>query len=232
VLQTRTINHVTWITFDRVHRLNSFTGDDYRDLRLAIDDASADAATHVIVLTGAGRAFSSGADRSLLVATADRAFAADEFAALLATLSGCEKPLLAAVNGLAVGFGCTMLLYCDLVVAAESARFQLPFTALGIIPEAGSTYLLPARARWDHVTWSLFSGEWFDADQARDLAIVWRVVDDRLLVQEAAQAAETIAGQPPASVQATKRLLIAGRGALIRDAVNRELSELRGSVFS
>lgn len=221
--------HVAWIRFDRPERLNAFTGADYRDLRVALEQAMVDDTTRVIAVTGTGRAFSAGADRSLLDGTASesaRAEAAEEFATLLDTLRNCEKPLLAAVNGLAVGFGCTMLLYCDLVLAAESARFRLPFTALGIVPEAGSSVLLPARARWDDAMWAMLSSEWIDATSALDMGLVWRVVPDDALVEHATEVATTIAAHDPASVAATKRLLVAGRADAARLAGERELAEM------
>lgn len=220
---------ITWLTFDRPERLNAFTGADYRDLRVAIERAVDDQATRVIVLTGTGRAFSAGADRSLLDGTAsstDRELAATEFGAMLEAVGGCEKPIVVAVNGLAIGIGCTVLLYCDLVLVAESARLRLPFTALGIVPEAGSSTLLPARARWGDTAWAMLSSEWLDAPAALALGLAWRVVPDAGLLEEAAATAATIAALDPAAVAATKRLLIAGRAAAARSAMEREMVEL------
>lgn len=228
MLAERREGHVTWLRFERPERLNSFTAADYRDLRTALERADADADVHVVVLTGGGRAFSSGADRSLLDPSdpAGRAGAGKEFTGLLTVLAGFAKPLLAAVNGLAVGIGCTMLLYCDLVLAAASARFRLPFTALGIVPEAGSTALLPARARSSEATWAMLSGEWFDAAAAARLGLVWQVVPDAQLTERAAGAAATLAALDPAAVAATKRLLTAGRAEVAGRAVERELGEM------
>lgn len=220
-----------WVTFDRPEKLNSLRVADQRDLRLALERASADTQTRVIVLTGTGRAFSAGADRSLVDGTApaeERANAGDEFASLLRILRECEKPLLAAVNGLCIGLGSTMILYCDLVVAAESARFRFPFTTLGLTPEAGSSVLLPARARWDEAMWAMLSSEWVDAETARHMGLVWRVVPDGSLVEQAAAVAETIAALDPGSVMATKRLMTQGRAEAARLAVDRELGEMAG----
>ena len=114
-MRTHHRDAVDWLTFDRPERLNAFTGPDYRDLRLAVERAVVDPATRAIVLTGEGRAFSAGADRSLVDGTADAAdlkLAGEEFDALLDTLGRCELPILAAVNGLACGFGGTLLLHC------------------------------------------------------------------------------------------------------------------------
>jgi enoyl-CoA hydratase/carnithine racemase len=233
MLQQRQTDQITWLIFDRPQRLNSFTVADYRDFRVAIERALQDEMTRCIVVTGNGRAFSAGADRSLLdpaAAAADRDRAGEEFARFLQVLQDCDKPVLAAVNGLAVGIGCTMLMYFDLVLAVESARFRLPFTALGMVPEAGSSVLLPARARWDHTMWAMISSEWIDAELAQEMGIVWRVVPDGSLLDVASNVAATIAVLDPASVAATKRLLTAGRATVARQAVERELAEMRHLV--
>jgi enoyl-CoA hydratase/carnithine racemase len=219
-----------WLTFNRPERLNAFTGADYRDLRVGIERASTDNATRVIVLTGAGRAFSAGADRSLVDGTAhpdELTLAGDEFNALLETVDRCDKPIIAAVNGVAVGIGCTILLHCDLVLMAESARARLPFTSLGIVPEAGSSTLLPARARWGDTMWAMLSSEWIDASTALAMGLVWRVVADNQLLEDTERAAATIAALDPAAVAATKRLLIAGRADVIRAAMDRERAAMQ-----
>jgi enoyl-CoA hydratase/carnithine racemase len=220
----------TWLTLDRPERLNAFTGAGYRELRLAVERAGADAATRVIVLTGSGRAFSAGADRSLVdgsASAADIEEAGIEFSGMLETIDACDKPILAAVNGLAVGIGCTLLLHCDLVLLAETARLRLPFTALGIVPEAGSSVLLPARGRWPDTLWAVLSSEWIDAPTALAMAIAWRVVPDAALVDETGRVAETIAALDPAAVAATKRLLTTGRAEAVQAAMAREQAEMR-----
>jgi enoyl-CoA hydratase/carnithine racemase len=218
---------VHWLTLDRPERLNAFTASDYRELRLAFDRAIADTAIRAIVITGAGRAFSVGADRSLLDGTAtDQKEAGPEFMALLEVIGSCNKPIIAAVNGMAVGFGCTMLLYCDLVMMGESARLRLPFTALGIVPEAGSSALMPSRARWSDTMWAMLSSEWIDSHTAYTMGLAWRVVPDSELMASAGDAASTIAALDTSAVAATKRLLIAGRSDVARAAGNREIAEL------
>jgi enoyl-CoA hydratase/carnithine racemase len=229
MLTQRRDDTATWLTLDRPERLNSFRAADYRDLAQALEAACADAATRVVVLTGNGRAFSAGADRSLVDGSApaeERAEAGVQFSRFLRALSACDKPLLAAVNGLAVGIGSTLLLYCDLVIAAESARFRLPFTALGLVPEAGSSVLLPARARWDETMWAMLSSEWVDAPAAARMGLVWRVVPDLALAEETARIATTLGALDPASVTATKRLLVAGRADAAGLASAREMAEM------
>jgi enoyl-CoA hydratase/carnithine racemase len=226
----RDVDGVRLLTFDRPERLNSFTAADYRDLHQALDDCLADDSIHAVVLTGAGRAYSAGADRSLLqldAESSDQNDAGAEFTRLLEVLGDFDKPLLAAVNGVAVGFGATMLMYCDLVIVAETARLRLPFTALGIVPEAGSSALLPLRLRWPDLTWALMSSEWIDAAAAVDMGLAWRCVADNLLLEKALNAAVTISKLDNAAVRATKRLMTAGRAELAKAAAQRELAALR-----
>lgn len=218
-----------WFTFDAPDRLNAFTATGYHDLRVGIEEASTDPEVRVLVLTGTGRAFSAGADRSLFDGSAspdESAAAGEEFAGLLEALDSCDKPVLVAVNGLGVGFGCTILLHCDLVLLAESARLRLPFAGLGLAPEAGSSVLLPARARWADAAWALYSGDWIDATTAVGMGLAWRAVPDDRLIAETEAAAATIAANDPAAVAAAKRLLLAGRAETVRAAMDRELAEM------
>lgn len=227
--RSRDVDGVRILTFDRSERLNSFTAADYRDLHVALDACLTDDSVHAVVLTGAGRAFSAGADRSLLNFApdgADQRGAGTEFNRLLEVLGGFDKPLLAAVNGVAVGIGATMLMYCDLVLVAETARLRLPFTELGIVPEAGSSALLPRRVRWPDLTWALLSSEWIDASAAVDMGFAWRQVPDSVLLDETLSAAAKIAKLDNSAVRATKRLITAGRADVAKAAANREAAEL------
>ncbi len=219
-----------WLTLDRPEQLNAFTADAYRSLREAIERAMADDDVRAIVLTGAGRAFSAGADRSLVdgSSTAEqRAEAGREFDALFDVLGRCTTPVVAAVNGLAVGVGCTLLLHCDLVVLAASVRMRLPFTAIGILPEAGSSYLLPARTSSPDAVWALLSGEWFDAESARAMGLAWRVVPDDDLAGEVEAVVATLAELDPWALRSTKRLLLEGRADAVRAARERETATSR-----
>jgi enoyl-CoA hydratase/carnithine racemase len=219
----------TWLTFTRPENLNAFTIAAYRELRIALQRAESDDATRAVVFTGRGRAFSVGADRSLLsglLPDEQRRYAGEEFAALLDTLSTFSKPLFAAVNGLSVGLGATMLLYCDVILVAETARLRMPFTALGLVPEAGSSALLPARTRWADAMWAMLSSEWIDATAAHQMGLAWKVVPDDELLRETAAAAQVLAALDPKSVSATKRLMIEGRQQAARMANEREMVEM------
>ncbi|WP_165606218.1 enoyl-CoA hydratase/isomerase family protein [Mycobacterium intracellulare] len=221
---------VAWLTFDRPENLNAFGGAGYQELRVALQSLARDDGVRAVVITGNGRAFSAGADRSLLdAATPDtvRQHAGEEFLRLLDVLGSFEKPLLAAVNGVAVGFGCTLLLYCDLVLIAETARLRFPFTALGIVPEAGSSALLPTRMRWADAMWAMLSSEWLDAAAAYRTGLAWRAVPDGELLQQASSAAALISTHDAHAVAATKRLMTSGRRDAAVDAINRELAEMQ-----
>jgi enoyl-CoA hydratase/carnithine racemase len=230
ILHERRDGAVTWLTFDRPDRLNAFTGTGYHELRVALERLAHDDGARAVVLTGRGRAFSAGADRFLLDATTPdtvRQHAGDEFLRLLDVLGGFEKPLLAAVNGVAVGFGCTLLLYCDLVLIAETARLRFPFTALGMVPEAGSSALLPTRMRWADAMWAMLSSEWIDAAAAFESGLAWRIIPDAELRQHASSAASLISAHDVDAVAATKRLMISGRRDAALDAIKRELTEMQ-----
>jgi enoyl-CoA hydratase/carnithine racemase len=235
MLRSETVARVTWLRFERPERLNAFTVDGYRDLRVELESSAADPGVHAVVLTGDGRAFSVGADRSLLDGATTEAAAGGldagaEFERLVTVLSTFPKPLIAAVNGLAVGFGCTMLLHCDLVVAASSARLRMPFTSLGIAPEAASSALLPGRVRWDEAMWAMLSSEWIEADEAQQIGLVWRVVADDELASETAAVAATLARLDPAAMVATKRLLTTGRREVVRAAHEREIAAMAALI--
>lgn len=229
MIDERQDGFIAWLTLDRPERLNAFTADGYRKLRIALQRLAVDDHTRVAVITGRGRAFSAGADLSLLdgrSAPLERQRAGEEFTLFLDALAGFPKPLFAAVNGLAVGIGVTMLLYCDMVFMAEGARLRLPFTALGIVPEAGSSVLLPARVRWADAMWAMLSSEWIEATEAHQMGLASRLVPDDALLERAATAAAAVAAHDPMSVAATKRLMTNSRQEIAREAIARELAEM------
>jgi enoyl-CoA hydratase/carnithine racemase len=218
-----------WLTFTRPENLNAFTIAGYTELRIALQRLASDDAVRAVVLTGNGRAFSVGADRSLLTGSlpeAERLSAGAEFKLLLDVLATFEKPLFAAVNGLSVGFGATLLLFCDVILFAETARLRMPFTALGLVPEAGSSALFPARVRWADSMWAMLSSEWIDASAAHQMGLAWKVVPDADLTAQTAAAANVLTVLDPTSVTATKRLMTEGRQRDARLAYDRELEAM------
>jgi enoyl-CoA hydratase/carnithine racemase len=125
----------------------------------------------------------------------------------LGRLRDCKKPVVAAVRGNAIGIGTTMLLHCDAVVAGRDARFRLPFVPLGLVPEAGSSLLLPLMIGKMRANWLLLSGEFFHADDASAMGLITKLVDDEVVDATASELAAQLALLPPVAVAETKRLL-------------------------
>src|SRR4051812_23097170 len=123
-------------------------------------------------------------------------------------LSTFPKPVLAAVNGVGVGIGATMLAHCDIVLIADSARLRTPFTSLGVAPEAASSYLFPIRMGWQRAARVLFTSEWISAQDAVEFGLAMQVVPGEQLVEATMTLAATIAAMPLPSLMATKRLLL------------------------
>jgi enoyl-CoA hydratase/carnithine racemase len=141
-------------------------------------------------------------------------------------LAAFNKPLLAAVQGAAVGIGTTLLLHCDLVLASAEARFRTPFTSLGIVPEAASSVLLPARIGPQAAAHMLLASAWVDAQQALAQGLVWRVCPPESLLDKTLAVAAEIASLPLNSLVATKQLILDGRADLVKAAHGREVGEL------
>lgn len=194
------------IQINRPEKKNALTVAMYAELAAALDRAAADPAVRVVLIHGHRQVFSSGND---LADFMNQRPAGEDAPVLrfLRAISGAAKPIVAAVNGPAVGIGATMLLHCDLVYAGEAARFHLPFVNLGLVPEAGSTLLLPAAAGYRRAAELLLLGEPFSAVQAQQDGIVTHVVADSETVDAATQAARRLAGKPPAAVRLTKQLM-------------------------
>lgn len=215
---------VRLLTLNRPTRLNSFTAASYRRLTQLLNASAEEPGVRVVLLRGQGRAFCSGVDLEELSGEGGRQLGAT-FDALIDALVGFGKPLVAAVHGPAVGFGATILLHCDAVLVADDARLRFPFTSLGTAPEAGSSVLLPAAVGPQRAAELLFTSRWIDAPDAVRYGLALSSCPREQLETEAAALAARIARQPPASVEAAKRLLRAGREDLVRAASARERAE-------
>jgi enoyl-CoA hydratase/carnithine racemase len=230
MLETEEHDRVRLLRFAREAKLNAFDTALYSAIADALAAAQAEAGVHAIVLTGSGRAFSAGVDLGELKrrdkSPEHKAFvaAANRF---LEALESFEKPVLAAVNGLAVGIGTTLLCYADLVYAARSALFRTPFASLGVAPELGSSWRLPHLVGWQNAAWMLFSSDWVGAERAVETGLAYRVVEDHQLVAETLDAAALIAQHPLASLVAIKRTLRAWRHGPSHEALARETEEFR-----
>ena len=173
---------VLLLTMNRPERRNAFNHHLYKALADALVEAAADDDVHVVVVTGTGGAFSAGQDFSEMTDAPPADAGPHGFAVLMDVLCTFDKPVIAAVNGVAVGLGMTMLLHCDVVYVAESARMRCPFVTLGVVPEAASSYLLPATIGFQRAAEVLYTAAWIDAARALELGIAARVLPDAELL--------------------------------------------------
>lgn len=198
---------VTTITFDRPAKRNALTRAMYTAATAALDAARADSAVRVIILTGAGEMFTAGNDLKDFLAPGAADPATSPVLKFLRSLIECEKPLIAAVNGSAIGVGVTLLLHCDLVYVAEQAHLQMPFTRLAVVPEAASSFLLPNMMGHRRASELLLFGERFTAAKAVDYGIANRAMPSWAVLGYAKERAQALTQLPPQSVRLTKQLL-------------------------
>lgn len=208
------------IRLNRPEKKNALTFEMYTEITEALTKADGNPAVRVVLITGTPDCFTAGNDLADFAAA--KPGQASPAIRYLETLAAASKPVVAAVAGVALGIGTTMLLHCDLVYAAPSARFQLPFVNLGLCPEAGSSALLPALVGPHRAAELLLFGEPFGAEAARDLGIVNQVVADADLLPAATAKAQQLAQKPPAALRTTKMLLKCGQADLIKQAMSRE----------
>jgi enoyl-CoA hydratase/carnithine racemase len=206
LIRSETKDRVARVRFDRIEKKNAITTEMYPMLGKALAAADADPQVRAVLLHGTAECFTAGNDVADFL-NAPRNPDSSPARALFDVLPHMKKPVVAAVGGPAVGIGTTMLLHCDLVYAAPNARFQLPFVPLGIVPEFGSTFLLPLLAGYQRAAALLLLGQPFTAEQAREAGIVTDIVPQERLLEQAFQVAKALAALPPESVRLTKRLM-------------------------
>ena len=195
---------VLTLTFNRPEKMNALTRAMYAGLAKGLNDAAGDFGIRAVVLAASGEHFTAGNDIMDFMnnpPTSDDS----EVAQFLASLLNFPKPLLAAVKGNAVGVGTTMLLHCDVVTAAPSANFSMPFASLGLVPEAGSSYLFPQLVGYQRAARIFMTGESFNADSAIEMGLVTAKDEDPLA--HVMKIAHHIADQPPQAIINTKALL-------------------------
>jgi len=208
------------IRMNRPEKKNALTGGMYTAMTKALAQADQDPDVRVILLTGTQDCFTAGNDLADFAAA--KPGQVSPAILYLETLAATAKPVVAAVAGVAVGIGTTMLLHCDLVYAAPSARFQLPFVNLGLCPEAASSMLLPGRIGHARAAQLFFFGEPFAADVAHQFGLVNQVLADSELASSALDKARQLAEKPPGALRTTKMLLKSGSAETIKQAMARE----------
>jgi len=208
------------LQFNRPERKNAITAAMYQALADAFVAADADDEVKVLLIHGSLDAFTAGNDLEDFQKAPPEGEDSPVFQ-LLAQLCRVRKPLVAAVNGAAVGIGTTLLLHCDLVYVGERAKFALPFTSLGLVPEAASSFLLPLIAGYQRAAEVLLLGQPFDAAQAQQLGFVNRVLPPEEVLPAARAAAERLAVLPGKAVRNSKALLRGG----FRQAMEARMAE-------
>jgi enoyl-CoA hydratase/carnithine racemase len=220
LVRAETNNRVARIELARLDKKNAITTEMYVQLADALAAAEADAAVRAILLHGSRDCFTAGNDLSdFLKRPPGTKSPSWRFFEILPAL---QKPIVAAVGGPAIGIGTTLLLHCDLVYATPETRFQLPFVSLGIVPEFGSTYLLPLLAGYQRAAELMLLGQPFTAEKAREVGIVTAVVPQAELLERAGKAAAALAELPPESIRLTKQLMKSAHAGAVKQQIAEE----------
>jgi enoyl-CoA hydratase/carnithine racemase len=228
VLDVKDDGRVRVLTLNRPEALNAFNDALYHACGDALDEAATRNDIACAVITGTGRAFSAGQDLAEMGRLGANASASDfgdagpGFPHFLDTLAAFPKPTIAAVNGIGVGIGMTMLLHVDLALISETARLRAPFVPLGVVPEAASSLLMPAIMGNQRAAEKLYTGDWISASEAVECGLALRAVAAEELMPATLELAHRIAKMPVASLVETKKTVVAGRIDAIRAARARE----------
>lgn len=204
---------VAELTLNRPDKLNAFNPAMHEDIRAALDEVEADAAIRALLITGAGRAFCSGADlterrRKPGDPPPDTGEYLDKYYhPLVRRITEMAIPVVCAVNGVAAGAGANVALACDIVLAARSASFIQAFVRIGLLPDAGGTWHLPRLVGRARARGLMLTAEPLPAEKAEDWGLIWKCLDDEALMTEARGLAAHLASQPTRAFAATKRAL-------------------------
>ncbi|HEX3500332.1 MAG TPA: 2-(1,2-epoxy-1,2-dihydrophenyl)acetyl-CoA isomerase PaaG [Stellaceae bacterium] len=205
---------VATLTLNRPDKLNAFTVELHRALAAALDAVEGDTTIRAVLLTGAGRGFCAGQDLAERAATmasgtgpAGSSALETWYNPLIRRLRRLEKPVVCAVNGVAAGAGANLALACDIVLAARSASFIQAFCGIGLVPDAGGSYVLPRLVGMARASGLALLGGKLAADQAAEWGLIWRVLEDEALMGEATSLARHIAQQPTRALALIKRAL-------------------------
>jgi len=200
---TKTVNGVLHITLNRPEKRNALTRDMYERISKSLESGDDDPNVRVIMIYGNGKCFCAGND---VKGFQDKDWGSEGLN-ISRTIPRVKKPLVAAVHGYATGVGATMLLHFDLVYASSGCRFQYPFVNLGLVPEFGSTLILPLLVGYQRAAELFFFGDWLSAEDALSLGLVNRVFPEESLVAEVSSLAEILALKPPEALRNTKMLM-------------------------
>ena len=226
------VGAVRTVVLNRPKALNCFTGEMHTELAAALADAEGDRGVRCLVLTGAGRAFCAGQDLAdpavapRLEAGAKPTDVGDViqrfYKPLALRLRAMPVPVIAAVNGVAAGAGASIALGCDMVVAARSASFIQAFSKIGLVPDAGGTWLLPRLVGRAHAMGLAMTGDKLSAEAAQQMGLIWKCVDDAVFADEVAALAARLAAMPTKALVATRSVIDAAMQLSYADAIGLE----------
>jgi 2-(1,2-epoxy-1,2-dihydrophenyl)acetyl-CoA isomerase len=223
------------ITLNRPDRLNSFTADMHQELRDALGQA---VAARVVILTGAGRAFCAGQDlNERAVASGDHPVdlgmtVETGWNPLIQLLTSMPQPVIAQVNGVAAGAGANIAFACDIVVAARSAKFIQSFSAIGLIPDSGGSWILPRLAGQARAMGLALTGEPLTAEKAEEWGLIWKCVDDGALGDEVDAIATKLASLPPLGLAAIKAIIRSTWSRTLDQELHLQRDEMRRLGFT
>lgn len=223
-------DRVVTVTLNRPDSRNALGGTMSAELAEALEEANADEEVGALVITGAGKGFCSGADLSSLGGSSgqvsrglvSRSPAAGGIRSFALQLQNFEKPSIAAINGAAAGAGLSLALACDMRIASDRARFTQSFIRRGLVPDTGSSYFLPRVVGMARAMEMVLTGDFLDAQQAREYGLVSRVVPHDDLMKEATDLARRIAAGPPVATKLARRLLQRGAVSDLHSALEFE----------
>jgi enoyl-CoA hydratase/carnithine racemase len=219
------------VTLNRPAKKNAMTSSMYVTFAQILNDAAKDEEVRVVLWTGAGDSFSAGNDLEDFLKNPPGPGESPQ-AQLANALLNFDKPLIAAVKGVAIGGGTTLLTHCDFVYAGANTKFQLPFVNLGLVPEFGSSWSLPARGGYLRAAELIMLGQPFGATLAAEIGLVTEVVPDARVLDTAIETASKLATKPPAALQACKRLLKRDPRKHLDEAIRIENEEFASRVRS
>jgi enoyl-CoA hydratase/carnithine racemase len=228
---TERSGHILRIQLNRPEKKNAMTLAMYITLADLLNDAAKDDQIRVVLWHGAGDSFSAGNDIEDFLKNPPGAGESSQ-ARLIEALINFDKPIVVAVQGAAIGGGTTMLTHCDFDFAGESAKFQMPFVNLALVPEFGSSYTVPARIGYLRAAELILLGQPFNASRAAELGLVTRVVPDQELLATATKTASGLTEKPPAALRACKRLMRSSTREHLERAAKFENEEFSTRVRS
>ncbi len=218
---------VATIALNRPKKLNAFDGQMHEEIRAALDEAAGDDEVRCVLLRGEGRGFSAGADLAEIVESEDGSpdlgqYLRDTYSRMIVKMATMEKPVIGALHGPVYGAGMGMALACDLRVAAQSAKFSVAFIKIGLMPDAGVSFFLPRIIGLGRAMEMAMTGEALDAEEAKNVGLVNRLVADDALAEEATAFARNLARMPTRALGEIKKSLYASFESDLETALENE----------